>query len=113
MIIKKEKEFKRICAFSELKQNEGRRFIVEEVDVAVFRVEDKVFALGNICPHQKSAIIHDGFLEDGKVICPAHGWEFCLKDGNQPTGRKGLDSFEVRIENGDVYVKVFEKELDW
>jgi NAD(P)H-dependent nitrite reductase small subunit len=113
MIIKKEKEFIRICSFNELKENEGRRFLIEEVDVAVFRLGNQVYALGNVCPHQKSAIIYDGLLEDGKVICPAHGWEFRLKDGNQPTGSKGLDSFEVKIKEGDVYVKVFEKELDW
>ena len=113
MIIKKEKEFKKVCSFSELKEDEGRRFIIEDVEVAVFRKGDEVFALSNICPHQKSAIIHDGFIEDDRVVCPAHGWEFCLKDGNQPTGRKGLDSFEVKIENGEVFVKVFEKELDW
>lgn len=113
MILKKEKDFKKICKLDDLKENQGRRFMIDDVDVALFKVKGKIFALSNICPHQKSPIIYDSFIEDDKVVCPAHGWEFCLKDGRQPTGRNGLDSFEVKVEGEDVYVKVFEKELDW
>ena len=113
MIIKKEKEFRKICNLKDLKENVGRRFMVDDVDVAVFKVEGKVYAVSNICPHQKSPIIHDAFLEEGNIVCPAHGWEFRLEDGKQPTGRNGLDSYEVKVENDEVYVKVYEKEWDW
>ena len=86
---------------------------MDDVDVDYFKVDDKIYALSNICPHQHSPLIYDGFLEDGCVVCPAHGWMFSLETGKTPTGQKGLNSFEVHVENGDVFVKVYKKVLKW
>ena len=108
-----EYDFKFFCKLSDLKENTGHRFIVDETEVAVFKVDGKIYALSNICPHQHTALIYDGFLEDGCIICPAHGWEFDLQTGKRANGRKGLDSYEVIIENDDVLVKVIPKELNW
>ncbi len=108
-----ENEFKKVCKLSDLKEKIGQRFFIDDVDVALFKVENEVFAVSNMCLHQKAAIIYDGFVEDGFVTCPAHGWQFELKTGRVPSGIKGLDKYEVKIENDDVYVKVFKKILKW
>ncbi len=105
--------FFKVCRVGDLVNNSGKRFIVDDVDIALFKVDDKVYALSNICPHQHSPLIYDGFLEDGCVVCPAHGWMFSLETGKTPTGQKGLNSFEVQIDRGDVYVKVYKKVLKW
>ena len=57
--------------------------------------------------------MYDGFIEEGKVICPAHGWQFDLKTGKIPEGITGLDSYEVKIIQNEVYMKVFKKEFKW
>jgi nitrite reductase/ring-hydroxylating ferredoxin subunit len=108
-----EEGFTKICRFDELKEGAGRRFIVDETEVAVFKIDNEIHALSNICPHQHTALIYDGFIEDGFVICPAHGWKFDFKTGKQPSGQNGLDSFPVIVSEGEVYVKVFKKELKW
>lgn len=105
--------FTKICKLSDLKEKIGRRFIVDDIEVAVFKVDGQVYALSNICIHQKASIIYDGFIEDGKVTCPAHGWQYNLKTGIVAGGIKGLDVYEVKIHNNDVFVKVFEKKLKW
>ncbi|MFH1196738.1 MAG: nitrite reductase small subunit NirD [bacterium] len=105
--------FNKVCRTSELKEKTGKRFIIDDVDVAVFNVDGKVFALSNVCPHQKAALIYDGFIEDGKIICPVHGWAFDLTNGNLGEERHGLNSYEVKIINDDVFVKVTKKELKW
>ncbi len=105
--------YEKICKLSDLKENQGKRFLINDVDVAVFKVDDKIFALSNICPHQHTKIIYDGVVEDGCVVCPAHGWMFNLKTGKQPTGARGLDSFPIKILNDEVYVLVKAKELKW
>jgi len=105
--------FTKVCKISELKESIGKRFLVEDTEIAVFKVDEQVFALQNHCPHQHTALIYDSFIEDGYVICPVHGWEFNLIDGKMRTGRKGLDSYEVKIINDDVYVNVIEKKLNW
>lgn len=105
--------FSKVCKYSELKDKIGQRFFIEDVEIAVFKVDEKIYALNNICPHQKSHLIYDGFIEDGKVTCPAHGWQFDLASGNLAPGRKGLDTYEVKIINDEIYVKVIRKELKW
>ena len=106
-------EFQKICNISELKENNGKKFIVNYVEIAVFKVNGEVFALNNICPHQHSALIYDGFIEEGCVVCPAHGWMFDLKTGKLPTGGKGLDIYHVQVSEGNVFVKVPEKKFNW
>ena len=106
-------EFVKICKYNELKENEGKQFFVDDVEIAVFKVDGKVYALSNICPHQKTHLIYEGEIENDKVLCPVHGWAFELTTGNLANGRKGLDSYEVKIVNDDVYVKVYKKIFNW
>lgn len=103
----------KICKVSDLKEKQGKRFIINDVDIAVFKIDGEVFILGNVCPHQHSAIIYDGFLEDGCIVCPAHGWMFNLKTGKQPTGAMGLDVYPVKIINDDIFSLIRPKQLKW
>ena len=105
--------FTKVCTVSELRENQGKRFLINDVDIAVFKVNGEVFVLNNTCPHQHTTIIYDGLIEDGCVVCPAHGWMFNLKTGRQPTGAKGLDTFPVKIINDEVFALVKAKELKW
>ncbi len=105
--------FIKTCRIDDLADGNGKRFIVNDVDVALFNVNGEIYAINNLCCHQHAAILHDGFIEDGFVTCPAHGWQFSLATGRMPEGRKGVDSYEVLVDSGDVYVKVFKKELNW
>ena len=63
--------------------------------------------------HQHSAKIYDGFLEDGFVVCPLHGWMFNLKTGKQSTRARGLDNYPIKIVKDEVYALVKPKELKW
>ncbi|NOX18587.1 MAG: Rieske 2Fe-2S domain-containing protein [Chlorobi bacterium] len=105
--------FTKVCKLNELKEGLGKRAMIDEVDVAIFKVEEKVYALQNVCTHQHAPIIYDGFIEDGKVYCPAHDWGFNLCDGKLGGKSKGLDSYEVKIIGDDVYVKAFSKKMNW
>lgn len=97
--------FTKLCRLSELKENEGRKFIVDETEIALIKSNGDVFALDNICPHQHAGIIYDGFVEEGCIVCPAHGWMFDLRTGCLKTGTRGLRSYEVKVIDKHVYVK--------
>jgi nitrite reductase/ring-hydroxylating ferredoxin subunit len=105
--------FQKICSIKDLKENAGIRFIVNETEIAVFLIQNKVYAVSNICPHKHSALIYDGFVEEEFVVCPAHGWMFNLKSGKTSTGGKGLDTYETILIGDHVYVKVIEKKYLW
>lgn len=106
-------EFVKVCKYSELQEKQGKQFFVDDVEIALIKVDGKVYALSNICPHQKTHLIHEGFVEDGKITCPIHGWQFDLSTGNLAEGRKGLDSYEVKIIGEDVLVKAVKKSFNW
>ena len=105
--------FEKVCKYSKLIENEGQHFKVKDIEVALFKVGEKIYALNNICPHQHANIMHDGFIEDGSVICPAHGWGFNLTDGQMKEAGAKLDTYEVKVVEEYIYVKVFGKKFDW
>lgn len=106
-------DFSKVCNVKDLSENKGKRFFVNDLEIAIFKINGKVFALSNMCPHQHSSVIYDGLIENDHVICPVHGWKFNLATGKQPSGSGGLHSYEVMLDGNDVYVRVEEKELDW
>jgi NAD(P)H-dependent nitrite reductase small subunit len=105
--------FTKICCVHDIKEDTGKRFIIDETEIAVFKSNGNIFALSNICPHQQTALIYDGFIEEGCVVCPAHGWKFDLQTGNKKSGSRGLDSYEVKIVDEIIYVKVVPKKFNW
>ncbi len=74
-------DLQKFVRVSELRENQGKRFLINDVDIAVFKVNGEIFVLNNVCPHQHTSIIYDGIIEDGCIVCPAHGWMFNLKTG--------------------------------
>ena len=105
--------FTNICSIGELEEKIGRRFIINDIEVAVFKINNEIFALSNVCPHQQTHLIYDGFLEDDFVVCPAHGWKFNLRTGKKDSGSNGLQVYQVEIADERVYVKVSPKEVKW
>jgi len=105
--------FTNICSIGELEEKVGRRFIVNDVEVAVFKINNEIFALNNVCPHQQTRLIYDGFIEDEFVVCPAHGWKFNLRSGKKDTGSNGLQVYPVEVIEEKVYVKISPKEIKW
>jgi nitrite reductase/ring-hydroxylating ferredoxin subunit len=108
-----DEDFTNICLVGELEEKIGRRFIVNDIEVAVFKINDEIYALSNVCPHQQTRLIYDGFIEDEFVVCPAHGWKFNLRTGKKDSGSNGLQVYPVEVVDGKVFVKVTPKELSW
>lgn len=106
-------DYKELCKVTDLHEKEGKRFFVDDAEIALFKVDGEVYALSNRCPHQQSAMIFEGYIEEGCVVCPIHGWMFNLKTGKMPTGNSGLQSYPVQVSNGSVYVNVVKKEWNW
>ena len=108
-----EEGFTFLCSRNNLKEGIGKKFLVNDVEVAVFKINSQVFALNNICPHQQSHLIYDGFIEDEFVVCPAHGWKFNLRTGKKDSGSNGLDTYPIKLVDENIFVKVHSKKLNW
>ena len=74
-------------------------------DVALFRRDDEIFAIGNQCPHQGGNLC-DGFIEGDIVTCPLHGWEFDLRSGACMTvPGESVPRYVVTVEDGAILLE--------
>jgi menaquinol-cytochrome c reductase iron-sulfur subunit len=66
--------------------------------------DGKVFALSPICKHLGCTIGKFGAEEAGKYVCPCHGAHYNIDGKNLVVAPKPLDEYEVKVENGWVYL---------
>jgi nitrite reductase (NADH) small subunit len=98
--------FVKVAEVGELRDDAGIQRTVGDREVGLFRDGEGVLAIDAICPHVGGPL-GEGFVEDGKVYCPLHGWPFDLKTGKCKTNsRAKVECFQAKVENGEVYVRV-------
>ena len=96
-----------LCAFSSLYPGTADRFEVEGHRIALVRIDDSYYAIGNVCTHA------DFLLSDGEVDCAErtiecwkHGALFSLADGEALTlpATRATPVYDVVIEDDQVKV---------
>jgi len=99
--------FERVARQDEIPDGRGRRVVVGEVEVGLFRVAGRIHAMANRCPHAAFPLSR-GELIGSVVVCPAHGWDFDVCTGFKPGYEDGfpIPTFAVRLEGDEVWVDV-------
>jgi nitrite reductase/ring-hydroxylating ferredoxin subunit len=96
--------WKHLCSASKLSEGEPLGFKVGDQCVALYKVDDEIFATDDVCSHA-FALLSAGFLEGHVVECPLHGAMFDVRDGRCRSGAyNDIRAFEVEIRDGEVYV---------
>jgi len=102
-------EFVRACALDEVPEQGTFGVELRGTPLVIVRSEGEIYALDEFCTHEEVSLV-DGEIYDYTVECWLHGSCFDLRSG-KPTGppaTKPLTTYQVRIEDGDVYVAVAE-----
>lgn len=84
---------------------EGRKCKVRGEEIGIFNLGNEFRAVSNRCPH-KGGPLSDGLVLGTEVICPVHSRKFDLKTGSVANEAEKVKTFEVFIQNGDVYLKL-------
>jgi len=92
-----------VAQLSELARRKRAQVDVNGEPVALFLVGSDVFALADICIHKQRSL-SKGVLLNGCIVCPGHQWEFDPATGYEATQDRYQPSYDVRIEDGTVYV---------
>jgi len=72
--------------------------------VAIFNVDGRFYAVSNACPHAGGSLA-DGWVANGQVTCPWHGWTFPLEpDDANPDD--GLFRYRVHVDGDDLYLEL-------
>ncbi|MFZ4517374.1 MAG: non-heme iron oxygenase ferredoxin subunit [Microthrixaceae bacterium] len=95
----------RLCTLDELADGEARRFDLGDRALAVVRLGDAVYAIGDRCSHADVSL-SGGEVDPDEVTleCPKHGSAFDLRTGapcSLPAVRP-VPTYDVRVESGDV-----------
>lgn len=95
----------KVCDAAALGDQESRCFRGAGLDIALFNVQGRYFALADRCPHG-NASLSEGWLEDGKIECPLHQARFEVATGRVLCGpaRENARIFDVRVEAGAVFI---------
>jgi nitrite reductase (NADH) small subunit len=100
-------EWVRIGGVSEMPaEGKLREFLAKGMPVCMARVNGELAALNNECPH-RGAPLAEGAIEDGRVVCPWHGWSFDPKTGAELINPQcGTRVYPVRVDGNDVLCEV-------
>ena len=84
--------------------NSAQDFMCDGKPICITNAWGKFTAMDNICLHQGGSL-GQGTVEDGKVVCPWHGWRYDPKTG-VPEGHADLKlkTYPLKVENGDVFI---------
>lgn len=100
-------QFVRICSQSELPAaNQVGEFTVDGRAICVANVGGNIAVLNGVCPHEEGPL-GEGSIEDGRVVCPWHGYSYDPKTGLSPEDSSlKVEVYESVIENGELRAKI-------
>ena len=98
-----------VCRRDDLSSGEVRRFDIGDHRIALVRIEDDFYAIGDRCSHEDYSLAEGEVLVDEcELECWKHGSTFDLRTGKPRTlpATKPVPVYDVRVEGDDVLVEL-------
>ena len=87
-------------------EEEAREFPCGDKTICVANVDGCFSAMDNVCLH-RGGPLGQGMIEDGKVVCPWHGWGWDPKTGeasHNPAAK--VTVYPLKINSDDVLIDI-------
>lgn len=99
--------FTKIATQSELPPvDTAKEFPCGNKEICIANVNGTYSAMDSICLHQGGPL-GQGMIENGKVVCPWHGWQYDPKTGQTAHNASArVAMYPIKIENGDVLIEL-------
>jgi len=100
--------FTKVATTGDVPQGTTKSFRAGRERVLICNVDGEFYALADECTHDFSPI-GTGTLDGQQVVCPRHGARFDVTNGEvkAPPAVVGIDTFEIKVENGDIFVNLY------
>ncbi|WP_438425564.1 Rieske 2Fe-2S domain-containing protein [Aquimarina macrocephali] len=93
-----------ICDIDEIPEDRAKIFIVDKERIAVFKYDNKLSAISNVCKHQGGPL-GEGKVVDGCVTCPWHGYQYLPHNGQSPPPfTEKITTYRLKNDNNKIYV---------
>jgi 3-phenylpropionate/trans-cinnamate dioxygenase ferredoxin component len=97
----------RLCPLGDVPSGSARRFDVDDHRIAVVRIDDDVYAIGDRCSHQDISLSEgDVLVDDCQIECWKHGSVFSLVTGEPDSlpATKPVPVYDARVVDGHIEV---------
>ena len=96
--------FQKVCSLDKIPNNRAKVVNFGSERIAIFRYDNKISALSNVCKHQNGPL-GEGKIVDGCVTCPWHGYQYLPNNGcSPPPFQERVATYDVKIVDGEVWV---------
>ena len=102
-----------IAPLDALVNGEAQRFEVREHRVAVIRIDDSVYVIGDVCTHQDISLSEGEVdTETCHIECWKHGSSFSLETGEPDVfpATRPVPVYRAWVDDGEVFVEIDEAE---
>ncbi len=97
----------RLCGRDDLVSGEARRFDVGDLRVALVRIEDEFYAIGDRCSHEDYSLAEGEVWEaERELECSKHGSTFDLRTGEPCSlpATRPVPAYDVKVDDDGVWV---------
>jgi 3-phenylpropionate/trans-cinnamate dioxygenase ferredoxin subunit len=98
-----------VCALDDIESGTARKFDIAGLAVSVVRIDDDVYALGDVCTHADVSLSEgEVWCDEREIECPKHGSAFSLLTGEPATlpATQPVPVFDASVVDGQIMVTV-------
>jgi methionine sulfoxide reductase heme-binding subunit len=93
-----------VCKVDEIEDSRAKIFCIDKERIAVYRHENKLFAVHNICKHQGGPL-GEGKILDGCITCPWHGYQYLPHNGQSPPPfKEKVSTYDIKVIDNKVWL---------
>ncbi len=99
--------FVKVAQIADVEEGKAKVFTVGEVRIALCHVEDKFYAIADICTHDGGPL-GEGELDDCQIECPRHGARFDVRTGKALClpAVVNVPTYAVEVRANEIFVSV-------
>ena len=92
----------------EVAEGDAADFEVEGTQVAVARIDGKLYAFADICTHMGCTLVPGGDIDGTEITCGCHGSTFSIETGAVVNGpaTQPIEVYPSREADGEIQIEV-------
>lgn len=96
--------FVQVCKVNEIENSRAKIFCIDKERIAVYKHENKLYAIHNVCKHQGGPL-GEGKILDGCITCPWHGYQYLPHNGQSPPPfTEKVSTYDVKVIDNKVWL---------
>ena len=98
----------KVAKISDVPEGGMIKVVVERDQIALYKIDGKIFATTNICSHEYCELDENHMMHGDVVECMCHGSQFKVKTGENvlPPAAEPLKTYKVSVENDDIFIEM-------